>query len=211
MARRTSPRAATSIRSILGECSGNVRSTPTPNDCLRTVKVSRTPWPWRLITTPSNTCVRRRVPSITWKWTRRRSPASNAGTRRSWVRSRLSIAVLISGYAARHMRMAGRPARATPRPVLRAQRAGPMRPTMVADVLRCDAGRSWACATLTAPQCATTRRTGAPRLHAPGSARGATARSARGGPTTARPARASHGSRPDACSGGTRAPPRAQR
>ena len=41
MARRTSPRAATSIFSIFGECSGNVRSTPTPKDCLRTVKVSR--------------------------------------------------------------------------------------------------------------------------------------------------------------------------
>ena len=41
-----------------------MRSTPTPNDCLRTVNVSRAPWPWRLITTPSKTCVRRRVPSI---------------------------------------------------------------------------------------------------------------------------------------------------
>ena len=39
----------------------------TPNDCLRTVNVSRAPWPWRLITTPSNTWVRRRVPSMTWK------------------------------------------------------------------------------------------------------------------------------------------------
>ena len=29
------------MRSILGECTGKVRSTPTPNDCLRTVKVSR--------------------------------------------------------------------------------------------------------------------------------------------------------------------------
>ena len=38
------------MRSIFGECTGNVRSTPTPNDCLRTVKVSRAPWPWRLIT-----------------------------------------------------------------------------------------------------------------------------------------------------------------
>ena len=52
------------MRSIFGECTGNVRSTPTPKDCLRTVKVSRTPSPWRLMTTPSKTCVRRRVPSI---------------------------------------------------------------------------------------------------------------------------------------------------
>ena len=57
------------MRSIFGECSGNMRSTPTPKDCLRTVNVSRTPWPWRLITTPSKTCTRRRVPSMTWKWT----------------------------------------------------------------------------------------------------------------------------------------------
>src|SRR3954462_10775658 len=31
----------TSIFSIFGECTGNVRSTPTPKDCLRTVNVSR--------------------------------------------------------------------------------------------------------------------------------------------------------------------------
>ena len=29
------------MRSILGECTGKVRSTPTPKDCLRTVNVSR--------------------------------------------------------------------------------------------------------------------------------------------------------------------------
>ena len=29
------------MRSIFGECTGNVRSTPTPNDSLRTVKVRR--------------------------------------------------------------------------------------------------------------------------------------------------------------------------
>jgi len=67
LARRTSPRAATSMRSIFGECTGNVRSTPTPKDCLRTVKVSRAPWPWRLSTIPSKTWVRRRAPSTTWK------------------------------------------------------------------------------------------------------------------------------------------------
>src|SRR5215204_1334207 len=84
------------MRSILGECSGNVRSTPTPKDCLRTVKVSRTPSPWRLITTPSKTCVRRRVPSMTWKWTFTRSPAAKRGTRRSCARSRLSMTVLMA-------------------------------------------------------------------------------------------------------------------
>jgi hypothetical protein len=50
----------TSIFSIFGEWSGNVRSTPTPNDCFRTVNVSRTPAPWRLITIPSKTWMRRR-------------------------------------------------------------------------------------------------------------------------------------------------------
>src|SRR5215213_8856697 len=83
------------MRSIFGECTGNVRSTPTPNDCFRTVKVSRTPDPWRAITTPSNTWVRRRVPSMTWKWTRTRSPASKRGTFFSWRCSMLSMIVLI--------------------------------------------------------------------------------------------------------------------
>jgi hypothetical protein len=60
LARLTSPIAATSIFSIFGEWTGNVRSTPTPNDCLRTVNVSREPEPCRLITIPSKTCTRRR-------------------------------------------------------------------------------------------------------------------------------------------------------
>ncbi len=38
-----------------GECTGNVRSTPTPNEILRTVNVSRRPPFWRRITTPWNT------------------------------------------------------------------------------------------------------------------------------------------------------------
>src|SRR5438105_1839433 len=86
--------AATSIFSIFGECSGNVRSTPTPNDCLRTVNVSRTPLPWRLITIPSKTWTRRRWPSITWKWTRTVSPALKRGTWRSWARSMESMILL---------------------------------------------------------------------------------------------------------------------
>src|SRR6476620_7337090 len=84
--------AVRSIFSILGEWTGKVRSTPTPNDCLRTVNVSRTPAPWRLITIPSKTCTRRRWPSITWKCTRTLSPALNGGrSLRSWRCSRLSI------------------------------------------------------------------------------------------------------------------------
>src|SRR5580765_1079512 len=84
------------MRSIFGECTGNVRSTPTPNDCLRTVNVSRTPAPWRLSTIPSKTCTRRRWPSITWKCTRTVSPALNGGRFvRSCCCSRLSITLLI--------------------------------------------------------------------------------------------------------------------
>ena len=40
---------------------------------------------------PSKTCVRRRVPSTTWKCTRTRSPAWKDGTRRSCARSMLSM------------------------------------------------------------------------------------------------------------------------
>ena len=80
-ARRRSP--APRCLSIFGECTGNVRSTPTPNDCLRTVKVSRTPAPWRLMQMPSKTCTRWREPSITWKCTRTVSPALKSGTWRS--------------------------------------------------------------------------------------------------------------------------------
>src|SRR4029079_14839940 len=86
--------------SILGEWSGKVRSTPTPNDCLRTVNVSRTPEPCRLITTPSNTCTRWRLPSITLKWTRTVSPALKTGTSRNCACSMLSMMVLMGKGAA---------------------------------------------------------------------------------------------------------------
>src|SRR6266545_6056806 len=83
------------MRSIFGECSGKVRSTPTPNDCFRTVKVSRTPLPWRLMTMPSKTWVRLRFPSTTWKCTRTRSPAPNLGRCFRSRFSRLSMTVPI--------------------------------------------------------------------------------------------------------------------
>ena len=89
------------MRSIFGECSGNVRSTPTPNDCLRTVNVSRAPAPWRLSTMPSNTWIRARWPSITLKWTRTVSPALNCGmSARIWARS-IDSMILLIGEAAR--------------------------------------------------------------------------------------------------------------
>src|SRR6266702_1784839 len=83
------------MRSIFGEWSGNVRSTPTPNDCFRTVNVSRTPAPWRLMTMPSKTCTRDREPSMTRKWTRTLSPALNLGRPlRSWRCSMVPMAFI---------------------------------------------------------------------------------------------------------------------
>src|SRR5262245_64656712 len=88
--------AATSSFSIFGEWSGNVRSTPTPKDCLRTVKVSRNPEPWRLMQMPSKTWIRWRLPSITLKWTRSVSPALNCGRSVRMLRcSRLSMTLFI--------------------------------------------------------------------------------------------------------------------
>src|SRR6266516_4076559 len=90
------------MRSIFGECSGNVRSTPTPKDCFRTVKVSRAPAPWRLRTMPSQTWIRARWPSITLKCTLTVSPALNCGmSSRIWARSIDSITLLIGKAALR--------------------------------------------------------------------------------------------------------------
>src|SRR4051794_25521162 len=97
------------MRSIFGECPGNVRSTPPPKLCLRTVKVSRLVEPWRLMTVPSNTCTRWREPSMTRKWTLTVSPALNAGmSSRSCSRSRLSMTLIRVLLAARHARAGAR-------------------------------------------------------------------------------------------------------
>src|SRR4029453_17544646 len=94
------------MRSIFGECTGNVRSTPTPNDCLRTVNVSRTPAPWRLSTIPSKTCTRRRWPPITWRGPRTVPPALNGGRFvRSCRCSRSAITRLIERGPAGRRRM----------------------------------------------------------------------------------------------------------
>src|SRR5690606_35421978 len=63
----------------MGECTGKVRSTPTPKLTLRTVKVSRMPEPWRRMTTPWKTWTRSREPSTTRTWTFSVSPAANSG------------------------------------------------------------------------------------------------------------------------------------
>src|SRR6201999_4370312 len=73
------PRVTRSILAMFGECTGKVRSTPTPNEILRTVKVSRMPPFWRRITTPWNTWTRSREPSMTRTWTFRLSPGRKSG------------------------------------------------------------------------------------------------------------------------------------
>src|SRR5450759_5190886 len=60
--------------SMIGECSGKMRSTPCPNDTLRTVKVARAPPRCIPITIPSNTWIRSLSPSRTFTCTRTVSP-----------------------------------------------------------------------------------------------------------------------------------------
>src|SRR5581483_5081155 len=75
------------MRSTRGECSGKVRSTPTPYETRRTVKVARAPSPRRRMTTPSKIWTRSFSPSMTFTCTRTVSPGANAVR----SRSRLSI------------------------------------------------------------------------------------------------------------------------
>src|SRR3954454_22161672 len=65
---------------MIGVCSGKVRSTPTPKDTLRTVKVRPTPEPCTRMHTPWKTWTRERLPSTTLTCTLRVSPARNSGT-----------------------------------------------------------------------------------------------------------------------------------
>src|SRR5712691_11307044 len=53
-ARRTRPLRTSSTSAMAGECRGKMRSTPTPAEILRTVKVSSMPPPRRAMHTPSN-------------------------------------------------------------------------------------------------------------------------------------------------------------
>src|SRR3989442_2030249 len=68
------------MRSTRGECTGKVRSTPTPYDVLRTVKVSRLAPPLRPMTVPSKTWMRSLSPSTTRTCTRTVSPGLKGGT-----------------------------------------------------------------------------------------------------------------------------------
>src|SRR6202042_3451818 len=88
----TSPSDTTSVLAMIGECTGNVRSTPTPKLTLRTVNVSRTPVPCRRMTAPWNTWTRSRVPSTTRTWTFTESPGRNSGmSSRRLSRSMMSV------------------------------------------------------------------------------------------------------------------------
>ena len=129
MARRTSPRVTTSIFDTIGECTGKVRSTPTPKLTLRTVNVSRMPLPLRRITTPWNTCVRSRLPSTTRTCTFSVSPGANSGmSLRSWVRSTRSVAFIEEGSGSR-----GNPAMLPARPRRPGTRAAAPLPPAVSD------------------------------------------------------------------------------
>src|SRR2546425_631891 len=79
LARRTRPLRTSSIPAIAGECSGKIRSTPTPAEILRTVNVALIPAPRRPMHTPSNACRRSLSPSRTRTITRTVSPGSKAG------------------------------------------------------------------------------------------------------------------------------------
>src|SRR6185503_8655259 len=64
---------------MMGECSGKMRSTPWPNEILRTVNDARAPPRCMPMTTPSNTCTRSLSPSRTFTCTRTVSPDFIAG------------------------------------------------------------------------------------------------------------------------------------
>src|SRR5712692_171152 len=68
------------MRSMMGEWSGKIRSTPTPPEIFRTVKVSRMPPPRRAMTIPEKSWMRSVSPSRILTCTRTVSPGENAGT-----------------------------------------------------------------------------------------------------------------------------------
>src|SRR5205809_3522837 len=80
LARRTRPLRTSATSAIAGECSGKMRSTPTPAEILRTVNVSSMPPPRRAMHTPSNACSRSFSPSRTRTITRTVSPGLKAVT-----------------------------------------------------------------------------------------------------------------------------------
>src|SRR3990170_1410147 len=77
---------------MIGECSGKMRSTPWPNDTLRTVNDARTPPRCMPMTMPSNTWMRSLSPSRTLTCTFTVSPACICGRSVICVFSTTSIA-----------------------------------------------------------------------------------------------------------------------
>src|SRR6478672_7885202 len=79
---------------MIGECSGKMRSTPWPNDTLRTVNDARVPPRCRPMTTPSKIWMRSLSPSRTFTCTRTVSPARIAGRSVIWAFSTSSIVLM---------------------------------------------------------------------------------------------------------------------
>src|SRR5437867_7058841 len=64
---------------MIGECTGKIRSTPTPSEILRTVKVAPVPPPFMAITIPWKIWMRSFSPSLTFTCTFTESPTRKAG------------------------------------------------------------------------------------------------------------------------------------
>src|SRR3954468_7649 len=79
LARRTRADRTTSTLAMVGECSGKMRSTPCPNDTLRTVNEARVPPRCRPMTMPSKIWMRSLSPSRTFTCTRTVSPDFMSG------------------------------------------------------------------------------------------------------------------------------------
>src|ERR1044071_889228 len=75
---------------MFGELSGKIRSTPTPDEILRTVNVEREPLETRRMQTPSNACRRVFSPSRIFAQTLIESPGRNSG-RIAWRRCDFSM------------------------------------------------------------------------------------------------------------------------
>ncbi len=82
-ARRTRAERTTSTLAIVGECSGKMRSTPCPNDTLRTVNEARAPPRCIPMTMPSKIWMRSLSPSRTFTCTARCRPTSCRAVRSS--------------------------------------------------------------------------------------------------------------------------------
>ena len=93
-ARRTFADRTTSTFWMIGECSGKMRSTPWPNDTLRTVNDARAPPRCMPMTMPSKTWMRSLSPSRTFTCTRTVSPDFIAGRSVSCAFSTISIALM---------------------------------------------------------------------------------------------------------------------